>query len=328
MLTWFFGAKSNLSGATSLVRARLPRHATGTTPDASSAPAPAHLAYCRAVWMRMYGERLHCSWIGVLIARVMRTYRHARQERNELLGTAKTAPLMSRQSPRGFRAARALRAVSTHDAQAHPASAPALISHHLSTRARHTTILGPETRGGHLCIQRHIHFRPQHLRPLTRPHTIYSSSRTAPRSRVRTTHSGAGIGPAACALLPSSSRAAPRSRVWTHGADPRSDDTRQRGRRSHSPCVSTLKLAHGTHPLWMTRGAGIGPAVSHAPTLELARGTPIPCSDDTWQRHWSPARAFPPSSSCTAPLSHVCYGTIRFGRHTAAAGVGPATHVE
>ncbi|KAJ7790606.1 hypothetical protein B0H14DRAFT_3501456 [Mycena olivaceomarginata] len=78
------------------------------------------------------------------------------------------------------------------------------------------------------------------------------------------------------ASVPQSVRSYPRARV--RHPDPR-------GRRSRSPCVPTLKLAHGT-PIPLlddTRRGRRRACSSHAPTLKLARGTPIPRSDDTWQ---------------------------------------------
>ncbi|KAJ7720073.1 hypothetical protein B0H14DRAFT_624304 [Mycena olivaceomarginata] len=102
-----------------------------------------------------------------------------------------------------------------------------------------------------------------------------------PRSRVRTTHGGMGVGPAARALPPSSSCTAPRSRAWTHGAISRLDDTRRHGRRSCSralPSSSSCRAARSRR-LDDTRRHGRRFCSQDAPTLELAHGTPIPRLD-------------------------------------------------
>ncbi|KAJ7717924.1 hypothetical protein B0H14DRAFT_637233 [Mycena olivaceomarginata] len=106
-----------------------------------------------------------------------------------------------------------------------------------------------------------------------------------PRSRVRTTHGGMGVGPAARALPPSSSCTAPRSRAWTHGAISRLDDTRRHGRRSCSP---------------------------RAPTLELVQGSPIP----SFGRHTA-ARASVLQPGRSHPRARARHPNPAFGHHTA-----------
>ncbi|KAJ7776995.1 hypothetical protein B0H14DRAFT_3587609 [Mycena olivaceomarginata] len=168
--------------------------------------------------------------------------------------------------------------------QAHPVPTPAsttsdLPSHHLLKLAHGTPIPRSDDaqRRGPSVLQ------PVRSYPRARVrHPDPAFGHTA-RSRVRTTHGSAGVGPAARAFPPSSSRTAPRSRFL--------DDTRRRRCRARS---------------------------SHAPTLELARGTPIPRSDDTWQHgHWS-------RSPCIHTLelvhgtpipSHARHPDPAFGRH-------------
>ncbi|KAJ7795495.1 hypothetical protein B0H14DRAFT_2620915 [Mycena olivaceomarginata] len=185
------------------------------------------------------------------------------------------------------------------------------------------------------------------------------------RSRIRTTHGSAGVGPAACAFPSSSSRTAPRSPVWTtHGCDPafgrhtaaqarqtaRSMFGRhtaaqalvpQRARARHSDPAfgrhmarSRVRTTHGcagvgpaartlppsssrTAPrsrVWTTHGgAGVRPAARALPPpgrsnhlLELTHGTPIPRSDDTRTRQGG-RRSRSPGSHLTCMIPAATY---------------------
>ncbi|KAJ7826710.1 NADP-dependent oxidoreductase domain-containing protein [Mycena olivaceomarginata] len=174
-----------------------------------------------------------------------------------------------------------------------------------------------------------------------------SSSRTAPpipRSSVRTTHGGMGVGLAARALPPSSSCTAPRSCAWTHGAISRLDDTRRHGASvlqaralpPSSSCRAARSVVWTTHGgtgvgsaartlppsssrtapqsrVWITYdGAGVGLAARALPPnlhhlLELTHGTPTPRSDDTrTRRRGRRSRSRSPRShlTCTIPAGN------------------------
>jgi hypothetical protein len=74
-----------------------------TPPWSGQRPSACASAHCHAVWMRMYREHLHRSWIGVFVARVLRTHPACTPgTEHEPLGTAKSVPLNVAPDPARF----------------------------------------------------------------------------------------------------------------------------------------------------------------------------------------------------------------------------------
>ncbi|KAJ7817126.1 hypothetical protein B0H14DRAFT_2843303, partial [Mycena olivaceomarginata] len=140
--------------ATSLVRARLLRRATGTTPDAVGISTCAPCSTCDAAVVGAAPQRLRICvlprsvdadvpgapapfWIGVLVARVLRTHpARTPGPEYEPLGTAGSAPLNVAPEPARFQSSASSTCGVHARCSSHPAPTPALVSHHLCTRAR------------------------------------------------------------------------------------------------------------------------------------------------------------------------------------------------